>query len=178
MSEILDVMQDLGLITDKEGGFIANIFRRMEIAEEEIERAQKEWPNKADVVWNTFTICPSPIIPNTAPEKLWRYHYRQLCRMVALGEDLDMPTGIEAACMVVGVANKVPIRFDVVVKILSDFETAEAFNVEEITTSLKNIGAQYDDDFRKAYRRAYKDKNDGKTRAQRFAARLKERKEA
>lgn len=174
MSEVLDVMQDLGLLTEKEGGVIAGIFRRMEIAEEEIAEAQKRWSDN-ERIWHTFTICPSPVIPNTAPEKLYRYHYRQLCRMVALGDDLDMPTGIEAACMVVAVANKVPIRFEVVMKVLGDFETAEAFNVAEITTSLKNVGAQYDDDFRKAYRRAYKDQNDGKTRAQRFAARLKRR---
>lgn len=173
-TQMLDVMLDLGLLTSGEMNKISNIFGRIEIAEEEIEEARHEWPDKSVEIWNAFCICPSPVIPDVSPNKLFRYHYRQLMRMIAMEEDLDMPTGIEAACMVIMVANKVPIRLEIVIRILGDFETAEAFNVEEIQTNLRNVGTQYDDDFRKAYRRAYKRVNEGMTRASRFAARLKE----
>lgn len=170
---MLNTMRELGLIDEDKANAILDCFSKMEICEEEIARAQQRWPEKAELIFKAFTIALSPVIPSAAPEKLFRYHCRQLMRMVAMDEDLDMPTGVEAACMVVAVANKVPIKLEVVMKVLGDFETAEAFNVEEITTSLKNVGARYDEDFRKAYRRVYKVANDRQTRAQHFAARLK-----
>jgi len=76
------------------------LFRAMEIAEEEITRAQERWPGKREEIWDTFKYLSlgTCSIPEGYSDRVYRAHCREILERVAGGEDLR--PGTDAECMV------------------------------------------------------------------------------
>ena len=82
---------------DPTGQALGAALRHMEIAEEEIVKAQQQHPSKAGMLRNSFLACHTPIIPPLPHlDALYRTHVRQLLAMIAAGQDVDRPTLAEA----------------------------------------------------------------------------------
>jgi len=66
------------------------LFRAMEIAEEEIARAQERWPEKRKEIWDTFKYLGlgTCTIPEGYADRLYRAHCQEILERVARGEDL------------------------------------------------------------------------------------------
>ncbi len=103
-----DALKSVGVNT----GVITNIFHHMEIAEEVLSAYKAENPDRASEIDCLFPCCRWPtLLRREAPEKLYRTHLGQLADKLLAGVNLDTPTGIEIACMLVGVGEKVPIKY-------------------------------------------------------------------
>ncbi len=137
---------------------VRTIFERMEIAEEEIQRAQVIYPHKADRIWDSFTyLRPSPIlIPHTS--HLYRAHVRELITRVALADgdlrkkELEAATDAELCCVFCAVSQALPLQSDAVaayqrvfkkvfpeVSFLDEFANSESYpgRADEIVTKLR-----------------------------------------
>lgn len=89
---------ELHEITQEIESKLAPFFRLMEIAEEEIEAAQKRYHEpvgKGDgPIWGAFMLL-QPSHPQMKAESLYRAHCRELLDRVGLGEDTRPATGAE-----------------------------------------------------------------------------------
>jgi hypothetical protein len=84
MTDIIDTFNNAfeePLGEDSPFPLMANCFRQMEIAEEEIAAAMKEHPEKSEMINATFPILNSPVMMD-APDELYRVHARQLIRNI------------------------------------------------------------------------------------------------
>ncbi len=134
------------------------IFERMEIAEEEIQRAQEIYPHKADRIWDSFTyLRPSPIlVPHTS--HLYRAHVKELITRVVLADgdlrkkDLEAATDAELCCVFCAVSQALPLQSDSVAayqrvfkkvfpeaSFLDEFANSESYpgRADEIVTKLR-----------------------------------------
>jgi hypothetical protein len=103
----MDLKTDLlSIFTPGEANTISGIFKRMDIAEEEIEAAQERHPEKADLLWECFAMCKPPELLGDKSDSLYRAHCRELLERVVAGEDVAEPTDAElmAAFSVVSLA--------------------------------------------------------------------------
>ncbi|MEU9871091.1 hypothetical protein AB0C87_24890 [Actinomadura sp. NPDC048021] len=79
-------------------GHLAPLFKLMEIAEEEIEAAQKRFHEPVGEgdgpIWNSFILLP-PSHPEMKAESLYRAHCRELLDRRGRGEDTRPATGAE-----------------------------------------------------------------------------------
>ena len=153
-------MDDFLAFYKKEGARLCNVFTQVEIAEEEIKKAQLQYPDKEDVIWDSFPILRSPIldsIPSAdVSNTLFRTHCRQLLRYVAEGVDLDRPTLVEAAIIVCKLSESAPVQFELAAMVQSDKETMDAFGLENYAISVE-MGDVYWPELTRACVRIYKD---------------------
>ena len=145
---------------------IGCVFRRMDIAEQEIKRAMSEWPDHAPVLWRMFKAARSPIVETRMPDSLFRCHVRQFLRNIATGVDPDRPTKVEVAIMVtVGTTHVGPPPSALSRLFLGDDETVAAFGgCIEPLPSLPSEGIEYWPLLTQTCRKAYKAAG-GQTRA-------------
>lgn len=77
------------------GRAIANAFRRMEVAEEEIRAAVARYPNKAAEIDGAFPyLCPTAVLKELGDE-VFRAHCREMLERAAQGHDMDRGTTAE-----------------------------------------------------------------------------------
>lgn len=100
---------------------VRTVFQHMEIAEEEIQKAQEIYPHKADEIWNSFKyLRPSPILEPHTPH-LYRAHVRELITRIAQADgdlrknDLEAATDAELCCLFCVVSQAFPLQSDAVV---------------------------------------------------------------
>jgi hypothetical protein len=92
----MDLTTDLlGIFTPGEANTISGIFKRMDIAEQEIAAAQERYPEKADLLWECFAMCKPPDLLDGKADVMYRAHCRELLERVAEGEDVAEPTNAE-----------------------------------------------------------------------------------
>lgn len=156
--------------TGRGGNLVARALRHVEIAEEEINAAQRRHPDKADVLWNAFLACPTPIIPPNLPETLYRAHVRQFLDTIATGQDVDTPTLAEVSVMTCAISQKAPPITELILMVASDAETAQAYGLEPVPAP-DRIGEHLWPLLRQACRKAFTS-HCGKPRSQILAEQL------
>mgnify|MGYP007059383117 CR=1 FL=1 len=104
--------QLLGHMPKALGEVISTCFSDMEIAEQEIARAQKRHPAQADLIWQSFKhLMPSELLsPKT--ETLYRAHCREILDRVAEGEPIQPATYAELACLFCATSLTAPLNQD------------------------------------------------------------------
>ena len=159
------------LAGDHTGQALLAALRHMEIAEEEIVKAQQQHPSKARLLRNSFLACHTPLIPPLPHlDPLYRAHIRQLLAMIAEGQDVDRPTLAEASVMTLAVAEKAPPLTELVLLITSDRDTAEAYGLEPVPAP-PHIGEHLWPALRQACRMVFMSAH-GKARSQLLAEAL------
>jgi len=107
-----EVEEALGLVCENTGT-IMGIFRHMEITEEVLALRKAGNPGRAEEIDRLFPCRKWPaVLYREGPESLYRLHVNQLVDKLLAGKGLDTPTGVEMACMLVGVAERAPIKYD------------------------------------------------------------------
>jgi hypothetical protein len=71
------------------------VFNAMEIAEDEIDRAMRLYPESKNAIWNAFKMLQMPAIFRGKSDKLYRAYCRELLARVAKGEDVRPATDAE-----------------------------------------------------------------------------------
>jgi len=157
---------------DPTGQALAAALRHMEIAEEEIARAQQQHPDKAGLLRNSFLACPTPMIPSLPHlDPLFRTHVRQLLAMIAAGQDVDRPTLAEVSVMTLAVAEKAPPITELILLVASNHDTAAAYGLEPIPAP-PHVGDHLWPELRQACRRVFVSTY-GRTRSQLLAEALR-----
>lgn len=102
----------LGLMPKGLANVIDTCFSDMEIAEQEIAKAQKRHPPKADVIWQSFKyLMPSELLsPKT--ETLYRAHCREILDRVAEGQPIQPATYAELVCLFCATSLAAPLNQD------------------------------------------------------------------
>ncbi|MEM7032047.1 MAG: hypothetical protein AAF629_21010 [Chloroflexota bacterium] len=98
------------------GAQLKDVLDCMKIAEEEIASAQVRQPEKADVIWNSFTyLKPSPLLRPRTPQ-LYRAHVKELIARVATGKtkkaELEAVTAAELCCIMSAASLAHPLQTD------------------------------------------------------------------
>ena len=145
----------MALISQCDTGPAVRILLRMAIVEEEIARAQAQHSDKAGMLRAAFRACQTPMIPrHETTDPLFQIHARQLLRMIAAGQDVDLPTIPEVSVMATGIAQVAPPITDLVLLIVSDAETMKAYGMEP-QPAPKHIGDHLWPELRQACRKAF-----------------------
>lgn len=71
---------------------VANAFKHMKIAEEEIEAAKLRYPAKAAQLHNSFKLLCPPETFTSFTSELYRAHAKELLQRIARGKDLSLAT--------------------------------------------------------------------------------------
>ncbi len=74
---------------------------RIEVAEEEIKKAQQLYPAKEQEIWNSFTFLRPTEELMLQNEIIYRSHARELVDRAGLGMDLNEATNAELLCVMV-----------------------------------------------------------------------------
>ena len=91
---------------------VANAFKHMKIAEEEIEAAKQRYPNKAAQLHNSFKLlCPPETFASFTSE-LYRAHAKELLQRIARGKDLSLATRAELCIALSEASFLAPLRND------------------------------------------------------------------
>lgn len=154
MHPILQAMVDLDMTTSRGAHNFASAFAQIEAAEDAIQDVAEAHPDKVDLLNSAFMLCRSPIIDKDLPFSLFGTHCRQLLNNIADGIDLDRPTMVEVSIMMVRTADRVPIRQDLSLMVLSDADTMEAYGMEAVPAP-ETIGDHLWPELRTACRRFY-----------------------
>jgi hypothetical protein len=86
------------LLGDTLIGAIDSAFRRMEWADEEIDRTGREHSDAADLIWHSFhMLVPTHDLMST--EMVYRAHCREILARVVAGEDTRPGTAAECCCV-------------------------------------------------------------------------------
>jgi hypothetical protein len=93
-------------------GVVSACFSDVEIAEQEIAKAQKRHPVHAEQIWQSFgKLMPSELLrPKT--EKLYRAFCRELLDRIATGQPLAQATYAELACIFCATSLASPLNQD------------------------------------------------------------------
>ncbi len=117
---------------------LSKTFAFLQYSEEEIEKAQQRYPDKADEIWDSFLIL-APVLPqmhNYSPD-LYRHHCAELLDRVAAGEDIDEPTTAEILVTLCETSLMTPLRHDAAVLYARLFK--QVFGSEQINRLIENI---------------------------------------
>ena len=95
------------------GNAVQSTFRRMEIAEEEIEKAKSgASPEEAARVHETFKdLLPGPVL-RPLSDDVYRAHARELCLRAKAGGDLSEPTEAECLAVLMATSGVAPLTAD------------------------------------------------------------------
>ena len=86
----------------------------IEVAEEEIEKAKTEFPDKADLIHQCFLPLQRPRVLRGKDTLYW-WHIRELLRRAAAGEALDEPTRAETLAVLSETSLDAPLSHDAAV---------------------------------------------------------------
>lgn len=93
------------------GSAIASAFRRMGIAEEEIDVAKKRWPRRRTVIHGAFRfLCASHL--GRFSDEVYRAHAREIIGRVMRGEDLKPGTDAEILVLLSEASLVAPLASD------------------------------------------------------------------
>jgi len=92
--DILELLKDLDVNTNT----ITDAFSRMDVAEEEIQRAQQVYPDQSDRLWCAFHLLCPPSILNGRPVEMYQAYCRELLERIATEEDTTL--GTNAECLI------------------------------------------------------------------------------
>lgn len=90
------------------GSELAGIFERMEWAEDEIARAMRANPARADVLWHSFRVM-TPQHELMSTEIVYRAHVREQIARVIAGQDTRPGTAAEACCVLSDASQVAPL---------------------------------------------------------------------
>ena len=76
---------------------ISGLFDQMEVAEDEIAKAQNRHPDAKEKLWNAFRLMQPGVLLGF-PDELYRAHCRELLERIY--QDLDTRPGTQAECLV------------------------------------------------------------------------------
>lgn len=93
-------------------GAIANTFRMMEVAEDEITKATKRWPDQAAAIWDSFRFMMPTDGLRSRGDNLYRAHCQELLERIATGLDLRPPTKAEKLGALSEVSYRFPLNND------------------------------------------------------------------
>ncbi len=91
---------------------LGGVFDRMEIAEEEIERAKSRWPERRDEIHGAFHLLVPTTVLGEAPDLLYRRHVREVLERVAEARDPDRATDSECLAALRATSLVAPLRHD------------------------------------------------------------------
>jgi hypothetical protein len=118
------LLKELGINNDAFG----HTFGLMEIADDEIVRAQKRWPDRADQIDEGFSIlCPSPCLMNVN-EKIYRAHCAELLDRVARNQDTGTATDAEILWSLSQLSQSAPLNHDASAAFRQLFEKVMGFD--------------------------------------------------
>ena len=112
-----DKLDELILLDDDDAAFwkqVQNTFKFIEIAEQEIERAQRRHPEQASQLHRTFSFIRPDHFINYHPT-IYRHHCRELLERIATGADTRPGTLAEAAIAIMQVTLATPVQRDVAI---------------------------------------------------------------
>lgn len=89
--QIVGLLDELG----GDGSGILSILDDVELAEYEIDRALRQYPDNQKAVYNAFRMLQKPAIFRGRPEQLYRSYCQELLGRVATGEDTRPATDAE-----------------------------------------------------------------------------------
>ena len=92
MAKALDGVLGAGV-----SGMLAGLFEQMEWAEDEITKAQRRHPARADLIYHSFSLL-TPKHELMGTEFVYRSHCAELLNRVAAGTDTRPGTAAEVAC--------------------------------------------------------------------------------
>ena len=93
---------------------VGNTFKFIEVAEEEIARAQHRYPEQAAHLHRTFSFLRPDHFINYHPT-IYRHHCRELLERIAAGADTRPGTLAEAAIAIMQVTLATPVQRDVAI---------------------------------------------------------------
>lgn len=92
------------------GGWIKSAFDCMEMAEEEIARAQKRFPDKKQEIWESFMLLSPTEVLEGKTDRVYRAHARELLERVGRGQDTRKGTAAELLCAMLAAATAAPLN--------------------------------------------------------------------
>lgn len=94
-------------------GAYTAIFDLMEIAEDEILKAQKRHPDRAEHLWDKgFSLCcPSPVLGNVT-DKIYRAHCAEILDRLAQDQDTGIATEAEILWSLSTLSKAAPLNHD------------------------------------------------------------------
>jgi hypothetical protein len=93
-----------------------SVFDDMKIAEEEIAKAMKRYPDKADLIWGQFLLMQMPPLLYKKTPALYRHHCAELLDRVGTGSaPLDLGTQAEVLAVMIESCMRAPLRTDATV---------------------------------------------------------------
>lgn len=93
------------------GGGIAQAFRRMEIAEQEIEEAKRRWPRRKRAIHAAFGVLCAPRLASYS-DAVYRAHAREIIGRVMRGEDVRPGTDAEVLATLSEASLRAPLASD------------------------------------------------------------------
>jgi len=95
-----DIGELMAMTGCKSGSVVSRTFAMMEIAEEEIDKAERADPENAEAIHDVFRLCCPTAVLRDAPDNCYRAHVRNICERAAKGEDMRPATDGELmACL-------------------------------------------------------------------------------
>jgi len=94
------------------GGIMQQAFRRMEIAEEEIELAKTKYPDQTDATHGSFRLLMYDELFECVIDDVYRQHCKELIQRVAKKQDTRPATKAEVMCALSGMSLVAPLDRD------------------------------------------------------------------
>ena len=136
-TKLRETMGNLGI----DIGAINSIFRAMEIAEEEIDKAQERHPEAAEAIDDAFKMLTISRVFRGRPYELYRAHCAELLDRVATGEDLELATRAEVLVSLADASLEVPLSHTAGALYLDLF--TEVFGEEKVAELGMTESARY-----------------------------------
>jgi hypothetical protein len=139
-TELLSRAVTAEILGERMGRTISMLFASMEVAEEEIVRAQSLQPEKSDALYNSFRFLSLSDALQSAPEELYRIHAREMLERVANDVPLEPGTDAELLAVIKELTLRAPpsrevvlLYMDLFAKRFPDFAASIAQNTGAIT---------------------------------------------
>lgn len=98
------------IVRELTGGHFDAIMRMLAITEEEIARAKRKYPDKADKVDLAFMLCKPTEVLKGKCDQVYKSHVRELIVRAMRGKDTRPGTAAEVLCGMLGAATLAPLN--------------------------------------------------------------------
>lgn len=130
---------------------IGGVFGRMEIAEDEISRAMRRYPDRSARIWSASSILCPPDGMSELAEDVYRSHCRELLLRVARGWDTRVGTDAEVIVVISRALWDAPLTRDAAylyrslfLRVMGERATYAAGPDDELSESYEGAAAQID----------------------------------
>jgi len=107
-SVVTNIRSDLTALVDQIASVLAVPFRAMDVVEDEIDRATREFPAHSDLLYHGFALLePTHALMGT--EQLLRAHCRELLTRLVNGTDTRPGTAAEVCCLCHDISLNTPL---------------------------------------------------------------------